>query len=425
MCFGGPRTVSGLHHVALISPCGDYLLEHASTSALRIPVPQDALTLPALSTLRSLLSSPPLCCYPPRVVVPSRLPTPAAPSRRPPRATPAPPPWYFDKFPLALPSSVYHPPPVSSVLASTPSDELTLPLSPDAHALVRPTLLPPPARVPSHPSSHPHPTPTPCGAHAQRRLSDWGVDFRQPGRLCHFAYLASSVDGYSRRHGGALPPPDFYTRHTYPVDGPLPTLCASHSSHPFAFGPRPRYLGPRALCSLLGLPPTDPLCLALGLSRPRVALLALGRGVHFLSARCVLHLILSEASSPLAGAPAWSCASAFTGADTFGAALRAAVPGFRLLAASEARRSPPALPSPLPFPSSLLPSLSPPLSCSLSRSLTPPSGVSSTAATLTCPRSPEAHSPLTSWTRAPSLPSPTTSPSGASPASSSRDSTAR
>jgi hypothetical protein len=66
VCLGGHLTVSGLHHVALISPCGDHVLEHASTDALRIPVSQEDLTPEALSTLRALLASPPLCCNPRR-----------------------------------------------------------------------------------------------------------------------------------------------------------------------------------------------------------------------------------------------------------------------------------------------------------------------------------------------------------------------
>ena len=119
-------------------------------------------------------------------------------------------------------------------------------------------------------------------------------------------------------------------------------------------------MGPRALASKQGLPPTDPLYQALLLATPRVALLALGRGVHHLAACSVLYFIRTEASSPLLGRTDWRCASAFTGADTFGAALRACVPEYQLLAASEVRppSPPPRLPPlrPCPFSASRCPS---------------------------------------------------------------------
>ena len=166
-------------------------------------------------------------------------------------------------------------------------------------------------------------------------LAELGVDTSQPGTQCYFPYLESAVNGYFAAHPGATLPAYLLDRHLLARDAPCPTLAASHSCHPFLFGPRPHFLGPHALAAKQGLPPTDPLYLALLQVRHRIALRALGRGVHFLAASCVLNLVLTEAGSPLRGRTHWRCASAFTGADTFGAALRALVPGYTLLAASE------------------------------------------------------------------------------------------
>ena len=188
-------------------------------------------------------------------------------------------------------------------------------------------------------------------------LAELGVDTSQPGTQCYFPYLESAVKGYLAAHPGTAPPSHLLDRHLLALDDPCPTLAASHSCHPFLFGPHPYFLGPRALAAKQGLPPTDPLYLALLRVRPRIALRALGRGVHFLAASCVLHLVLTEATSPLRGRDRWRCASAFTGADTFGAALRALVPGYTLLAASEV--SPPPLAPLLVHASARLPAPSP------------------------------------------------------------------
>ena len=152
--------------------------------------------------------------------------------------------------------------------------------------------------------------------------------------VCHFAYLESTVTGYVRRHG-SLPPPEIFSRHLPSVDDVAPTLPASPSCHPFLFGPVPTFLGSRALLSKQGIPPEDPLYVALLSASPRLALRALGRGVHFLSASAVVHLVQTEHSSPLCGLGSWRYATAFTGADTFGAAVRAHAPGSTLLSASE------------------------------------------------------------------------------------------
>ena len=122
----------------------------------------------------------------------------------------------------------------------------------------------------------------------------------------------------------------------FPLDAASPTLSATGSSHPFRLGPRPYFLGASALLSRLGLPPFDRLSTVLLDTVPRRALLAVGRGVHFLSARAVLHLALTESNSPLCPIPyllRW--ATAFTGADLFGVALRAALHNHSLLSASE------------------------------------------------------------------------------------------
>ena len=159
-------------------------------------------------------------------------------------------------------------------------------------------------------------------------LRSWGVDTSTPGITCHFAYLESATKGHISRHGGSRPSAAILENHLLPLDAPAPTLSATGSSHPFFLGLRPQFLGPRALITKLGLPPTDRLSQAILDMSPRRALLAVGRGVHFLSARAVLHLVLAEPQSALCDpAPQvvrW--ATAFTGADLFGAAGRAAQP---------------------------------------------------------------------------------------------------
>ena len=163
------------------------------------------------------------------------------------------------------------------------------------------------------------------------------MDTAIPGRVCHFAYLESAVNGHLCRYG-ALPPAAFFRRHLPLVDDVAPTLAATSSCHPFVLGPSPTFLGARALLNKQGIPPSDVLYRTLASAPPRLALLALGRGVHFLSASAVLHFIQTEPTSPLCGVSGWRCATAFTGGDTFGAALRAHVPGCVMLAASEVRR---------------------------------------------------------------------------------------
>ena len=182
----------------------------------------------------------------------------------------------------------------------------------------------------------PHPLDTPSHPHppVQERLTRLGVDTTTPGRVCHYAYLISAIYKHTQRHG-TIPPPQLIERHLPTVDALAPTLSASASSHPFLLGETPTYLGARALLSKQGIPPCDPLHTALENATPRQALAALGRGVHFLAASAVLHLIATEHISPLASVTHWQCATAFTGADTFGAALRAVKPEHTMLAASE------------------------------------------------------------------------------------------
>ena len=61
LILGGPPTRSGSHHACLISPEGDYLLEHVTTSACHTPFPMASLTPAALDTLLHLLETPPPC----------------------------------------------------------------------------------------------------------------------------------------------------------------------------------------------------------------------------------------------------------------------------------------------------------------------------------------------------------------------------
>ena len=189
-------------------------------------------------------------------------------------------------------------------------------------------------------SPPPHPSflfyhPTSCSPLSQVHLHQWGANTVRPGRICHFSYAESSALAYAKRHGTSTLPPDLLARLLPPVDAVAPTLAASHSSHPFLLGACPTYLGSRALLSKQGIPPSDPLHRLLEDAPSRLTLRAVGLGVHFLAASAVLHLISTEAHSPLRGQRDWSWASAYTGGDTFGAAFRAHVSTRPPLAASE------------------------------------------------------------------------------------------
>ena len=340
VCLGGPRSAAGHLHAVFIAANGDFLMEHVSAQALQVPLTPSDLSSEAFATYTSVLASPPPCCrFGPAAAVP-----PPRPPRLPSEARPA---WHFYPFPLPLPPDVYRAPPLSEILA-IPGPVLYL--KSDARPLVPPppsfaTPPPPPpvsvcACKPSIPRcsrSPPRSSLTAFPSRAQRMLTGWGVDITTPTRQCYFPYLESALKGYFASHPGADPPTHLLTHHVSLLDDPCPTLAASPSCHPFVLGKRPYFMGPRALASKQGLPPTDPLYQALLLATPRVALLALGRGVHHLAACSVLYFIRTEASSPLLGRTDWRCASAFTGADTFGAALRACVPEYQLLAASEVR----------------------------------------------------------------------------------------
>lgn len=169
----------------------------------------------------------------------------------------------------------------------------------------------------------------------QGLLQEWGVDTSIPGRICQFSYMESAVSDYLRHHGGTRPAPHLVARHVRSLDALAPTLAASHSNHPILLGERPSFLGARGLLSKQGIPPSDVLHRELERARPRTVLLAMGRGVHFLAASAVLHLVMTEDISPLRLRRDWRCATAFTGGDTFSVALRAHVPAHRMLAASE------------------------------------------------------------------------------------------
>ena len=163
------------------------------------------------------------------------------------------------------------------------------------------------------------------------------MNIHASGKICSFAYLESTVVAYRRRYGeSASVPAAMLKRHVRALDAPAPTLTTSHSSHPIVLGPQPKFLGPRALLSRMGIPPSDPLHAILERESPRRVLRAIGRGVHFLAASSVLHLLLTEPESPLHGRTGWRCGRAFAGCDTFGAALRAAVPDSVVVSASEA-----------------------------------------------------------------------------------------
>ena len=138
LILGGPHTSSGAHHACLISPEGDYLLEHVTTSACHTQFPVASLTPAALDTLLHLLETPPSCCNKKRPhsayrgLDPSLHPTPVLTS---PavfiRGTIS-----FPSFPASLPPDVYRAPPLSFVLEATPASEKTLFLQPDAKPLV-------------------------------------------------------------------------------------------------------------------------------------------------------------------------------------------------------------------------------------------------------------------------------------------------
>ena len=62
VCLGGPNSYAGYHHAALIAADGDFVLEHVSAQALRVPLVPDDLSPRAFSTYERLIASPPLCC---------------------------------------------------------------------------------------------------------------------------------------------------------------------------------------------------------------------------------------------------------------------------------------------------------------------------------------------------------------------------
>ena len=161
LCFGGALSEAGLHHVALVSPDGDYVVERASFAVLCVPVPLADLSPAALGTIRTLLTSPPVHRRPlPRhLPLPHHRPPPSLSPRRRPPLPGSPPPWSFDPFPLFLPADVYRSPPLSHVLDSTPVDEGRLPLDPTSRPLVSPPASPPPSppRLAPPPPARPPP----------------------------------------------------------------------------------------------------------------------------------------------------------------------------------------------------------------------------------------------------------------------------
>ena len=120
-CLGGRLTQQGLHHVCLVSPAGDHVMDHLSVVG-RKSVTHQQLTAPALATILGFHDSPPVpCCNAPR-------------SRRPPRPVrraPRPSPYAgrrlrFPSFPALLPQHTYRAPALSDVVAGTPPTDVEL-----------------------------------------------------------------------------------------------------------------------------------------------------------------------------------------------------------------------------------------------------------------------------------------------------------
>ena len=81
-CLGGRLTQQGLHHVCLVSPAGDHVMDHLSVVG-RKSMTHQQLTAPALATILGFHDSPPVpCCNAPRSRRPPR------PVRRAPRPSP-------------------------------------------------------------------------------------------------------------------------------------------------------------------------------------------------------------------------------------------------------------------------------------------------------------------------------------------------
>ena len=114
-CLGGRLTQQGLHHVCLVSPAGDFVMDHLSMVGLK-PFAHQQLTAPALATISSFHDLPPApCCYARRPRRP-----PPLPSSTP--RVPRPPPYserrlLFPPFDVRLPPGIYRAPPLSTILA--------------------------------------------------------------------------------------------------------------------------------------------------------------------------------------------------------------------------------------------------------------------------------------------------------------------
>ena len=125
LILGGPPTSSGAHHACIISPEGDFLLEHVTAGVCHTHFPVSLLTPAALDTLLYLLETPPYCCSKRRLHSAYRGLGP--PPRCPPATTPPASPQgttSFPPFPASLPPDVYRAPPLSTVLEGKKSDFL-------------------------------------------------------------------------------------------------------------------------------------------------------------------------------------------------------------------------------------------------------------------------------------------------------------
>ena len=129
---GLARRHTGLHHACIVTPHGDYCIEPASTAAFRQPAAYEELTPAAHTTILHLLQSPPVEPATPPPPTAASDPRPASP--RPSTEADArglpPTPHHqsrFPTFPLTLPPDVYRAPPLSAVIAATPSSDIVLP----------------------------------------------------------------------------------------------------------------------------------------------------------------------------------------------------------------------------------------------------------------------------------------------------------
>ena len=305
--FGLGR-VDGHTEVVLISAARGGLLSRCSPASM-VDVPE-----PISSFLEAILADPPRVqrCLPPGRH--SRHVRPAASST--PRPAPAPSCAGRGRpRPPALPTSFLPLRPMLSASPDVPSHSLAF--------LAARNHLGPRRRLSAH--------------HRDSRLMrEWGVPTLAPPACIVFGRIESGLARRAQRAPSLAPcdpPPSLPDSYIY-ADGRLPTLATGRSNHPRFLDP-PAFLSTQSLLSIFGFRFSDRLARALLRLRPGRAQEAICRGVDLHVSRPLIHLLRTHAQSPLRLVAHWNVALAFTGADTFSAALRAEEQPYTLVCASE------------------------------------------------------------------------------------------